>query len=294
MFCNIPAVTDDGCRCLVCAEDLTTPDAFLVEAVTSSGFTNQAVASAVPFVFTIGLWHTFRRPEVVMFGLHRTDMNGWLKKYVKLSAHRARPVEGELIENVLHGFPIQVRLVDRSWNDALFGTLYRFYQGVIPPVEQLVWPDRKGLWPWDDRATESCRKREAQAWLPVAEHPRGGWRLVGELGPDFPLRGGPDQEVLTTRDVIVGNRGVAVVANIDGALDVLDERLYQADGYEFAYIGDLARIHPELLHFDDSRNGERGTLGTKGQWIYRPVSSPARRASEALWQRLNSDNNNDR
>ncbi|MFI6759457.1 DUF4262 domain-containing protein [Micromonospora sp. NPDC050417] len=282
-------MTDAGCQCLACAQDLTTRDAFLVEEVSSAGFARMAVETTIPFVFTIGLWHTFRRPEVVMFGLHPSDMNGWLKKYVDLSRHDTPSREGDLIENVIQGFPVQVRPVDRSWNDSLFGTLHRFYQGVVPPVEQLIWPDREGLWPWDDRATESCRKREAQAWLPVAEHPDGGWRLVGEMGVGFPLSGGPDQEVLTTRDVITGVRKIAAVVNVGGMLDVLDERLYRADEYEVAYLGDLARTHAALLDFDDSREGYRGILGPNSRWTYRPVSSPDRKASAQIWQKLESD-----
>ena len=30
------------------------------------------------FTYTVGLWHSFRRPELVMFGLGGEDMQHWL------------------------------------------------------------------------------------------------------------------------------------------------------------------------------------------------------------------------
>lgn len=221
-----------------------------------------------------------------MFGLEPRPMGSWLSKHVELAKANGRPDEGQPFTGVIDNYSTQLRTVDRSWNDALFGTLYRFYNGVFPPVQQLVWPDMQGVWPWQAGGSPGSRKRQAQAWLPVADHPEGGWRLFGELEPGFPLSGGPDQEVLTTRSVAQGERQAVAIVNDGEELDVLDERGYQADDFMLAYIGNLVAAHPHLLSYDDTRTEQRGTYGTHGSWSYRPLAVPDRKASTRLWQQV--------
>ena len=198
-------------------------------------------------------------------------------------------LEGEHFDGVLQGFPTQLRTVHPSWNDALFGTLYRFY-GSFPHVQQLVWPDRNGVWPWQEGVTQSCQLRQAQAWLPVSEHPKGCWQLIGAKLPGFPLECGPDCEVLTTRSVLTGTRKVATVVNEEG-LDLLDERGYSADDFIFAYIGDLIDDNPQLNDLDDSRKAQRAVIGTNGQWSYRHVSAHDRRNSKRAWEAVIAEEN---
>lgn len=110
-----------------------------------------------------------------MFGLPGEGMQLWLNACVRLHADGAWPVDGEPFEGVIEGHNTQLRTVDESWREALFGSAHRFYRGWSVPVRQLVWPDRRDLWPWEPQATESSKTRQAFAWLPVSDHPVGGW-----------------------------------------------------------------------------------------------------------------------
>ena len=128
------------------------------------------------FAYTIGLWHSFRRPEVVMFGLEGGGMGHWLNACVDRGRDHGWPAEGEEFAGVLDGFAVQLRPVHVSWHDALFGAAWRFYRGVTVPVLQLVWPDSNGVWPWQEGATATSRTT-----IRTTARDRTPWRLMQAL-----------------------------------------------------------------------------------------------------------------
>ncbi|MEV0453820.1 DUF4262 domain-containing protein [Catellatospora methionotrophica] len=291
------SVADDGnhhpfeqsgpgtCACLACRNDRRTSDAYLVDAALSHGFQTLAVSTSVPFVYTIGLWHSYRQPEIAMFGLEPTHMNTMIRDYVRRGVNTAWPRTEQHIGGILDGHVVQVRAIHPSWNDALFGTLYRFYRGIIPAVHQLVWPDKNGLWQWEAGASAQCSSDQPSAWLSVDQHPQGGWQLVGKLDPGFPLSISPNHKVLTTRSIKNGLLAASMVLIEGGDIDVLDSRGYKADDFEVAYIGELTQLNPTLMLLDCERNSHKATLAGR-RWSYRPASQPDRRSSKRIWDAL--------
>ncbi|WP_405434080.1 DUF4262 domain-containing protein [Micromonospora sp. NBC_00617] len=277
-------MTIEGCSCLICSDSAPTRDSRTVELVRDHGWSVLRVGGGIEFAYTIGLWHSFRRPEVVMFGLDGEGMQHWLNACVDHAREQGWPAEETPFHGVLDGFPTQLRAVDPSWHDPLFGTAYRFYRGVTVPFQQLVWPDRNGLWPWEDGATASSRNRQAHSWLPVREHPQGAWRLVGELEPGFPFDAGPDSWALTTRAVAAGARPVARVIKDEGSHDVLDERGYDADDLCLAFLGALVQRHPHLTDCADLADGQVATLDADRAWSRSALSRGDRRASTRSWK----------
>jgi hypothetical protein len=220
-----------------------------------------------------------------MFGLGGQGMQRWLNACVHRCRDSGWPAPGEAFDGVLDGFLTQLRPVHPSWHDALFGTAWRFYQGTTVPFLQLVWPDGAGVWPWHDNATVSSRTRQAFAWLPVEEHPLGGWRLVGEMGHDFTFPGGPDQYALTTNAVLHGANSVARVVNHDGGFDVLDARGYEAEDLRLAFLGELVRRDPDLRSFADLAEGTAAIVGSDETWTMTPLSTSDRDASDQARER---------
>jgi hypothetical protein len=241
------------------------------------------VTGSLDFAYTVGVYHTFGQPELVMFGLSGSDMPSWLNTAVELGRDKGWPGPEEPFDGVLEGFDTQVRGVHPSWYRALLGTALSFYRGVAVPFRQLVWPDRHGRWPWDEDATASSRTRQAFAWLPVAQHPEGAWRLVGELGPNFPFPVGPDAWALTTRSVLQGSRSVASVAYDQGSYDVLDERGHAAEDLCLAFLGELSRRHPQLRECADLADGQVATASTDKGWTRAYLTPGDRRASKRAW-----------
>ncbi len=291
-------VTSASCTCLICDPDPAYVGSTTVESISRHGWFALWVAGSLDVAYTVGLWHTFRQPELVMFGLSGEDMQSWLNTCVELGRDKGWPQPGEPFDGVLDGFGTQLRDVHISWYRALFGTALSFYRGTGVPFRQLVWPDRNGQWPWDEAATASSHTRQAFAWLPVAKHPGGAWRLVGEFGPTFPFPVGPDSWVLTTRGVLEGSRPVATVAFDQGSFDVLDDRGLAADDLCLAFLGDVVRQHPQVRECADlvdgqvatspaagasDVNGPNGHVRTASGWTRAYVTPADRRTSKRAW-----------
>ncbi len=255
-------------------------DEGIVTTVREHGWCALGVAGGnAEFAYTVGLWHTLRRPEIAMFGLPGEGMQLWLNACVRLHNDGDWPADGEPFEGVIDGHATQLQTVDESWREALFGSAYRFYRGWPVPVRQLVWPDRNGLWPWEPDATESSKTRQAFAWLPLGDHPAGGWRLVGEM-PDFPFRCGPDARTLTTQRILDSRLPIAQVVFDEGCYDVLDERGYDADDLHVVFLGDLVKRHSTLGSFATLADGHVASVeGAK-----MPVSDHDRQRSVQAWK----------
>lgn len=271
------------CDCLLCSDRPAGADAFSVDIVRERGWMSLVVAREVDFAYTIGLQHSFGRPELVMFGLGEKGMPAWLNKCVDLCRVDGWPAEQVDFSGVIDGFATQLRPVHQSWYDALFGTAYRFY-GDFPPVLQLVWPDKHGFWPWDPQATMTCRQRQPMAWLPVSEHPPGGWRLVGELTPNFRFPVDPVASVLTTKAILNGGQSPQRIVHDQQVFEILDERGYDADDLCLAYLGELVAKFPEVMECADLDEGQSANKGDNGRWVRSPQSNRARAVSKKIWE----------
>ncbi|WP_369184705.1 DUF4262 domain-containing protein [Streptomyces sp. Y1] len=126
------------------------------------------------WAFTVGLWHSFRLPEVVMAGLELQGMMHWLNDAAALLRDGAPTAPGTLLPDVIEGYRLRIEPVDPSWHGPLFGTAVGFYRHAPVPFVQLVWPDREHRWPADERATPGCRAQPS-LHLPVTDHPEGAW-----------------------------------------------------------------------------------------------------------------------
>jgi len=273
--------TPASCTCRICHPDENEIGAATVDTVRRHGWVSLWVAGSIDFAYTVGLWHTFGEPEVVMFGLEGEGMQTWLNTCVELGRDKGWPAPDEPFHGVIDGFETQLRDVHPSWHRALFGAAIGFYRGTMVPVRQLIWPDRNGLWPWDDEATPSSRNRQAFSWLPVHEHPAGSWRLVGEM-PEFPFPVGPDAWVLTTRALLDGGRSVATVSHDQGSFDVLDDRGLEAEDLCLDFLGDVVRRHPHVRACGDQAHGHVATPGDDG-WTRSYITAADRRTSKRAW-----------
>jgi hypothetical protein len=276
---------DQPCTCVLCAKAPPGRDAGIVGAVEKHGWCVLRVGGRIEFAYTVGLTHSFGLPEIVMFGLGGQNMQHWLNTCVDIVRERGLPDAGAPFPGVIDGVDTQLRPVDGSWWDALFGTAHRFYRGMPVPVRQLVWPDGAGRWPWDEAATESSRTRQAFAWLPVDAHPPGGWRLVGTFGDGFPLPAQPDSWALTTRSIVDGGAAPTTVFLDDDVCDVLDARGHDADDLCVALLGDLVLTHPTLRDVGELRAGGVAVRGGDGTWSSSAASGRQRAASAAAWER---------
>ncbi len=112
------------------------------------------------FAFTIGLFHSFGHPEVILFGLPDKVAHAVLNLIgasVK-SGHRFQAGQRssdlfEQHESAFVTFPVA------AYHDYL-GYARWFYSGDEFPALQCVWPDGEGRFPWEPDSKEGCKERQ--------------------------------------------------------------------------------------------------------------------------------------
>jgi hypothetical protein len=128
------------------------------------------------WAFSVGLWHSYRAPEVSIFGLLLPDMQQRVNRAGRLIRDN-KPFGVDIeIDGILDAQPVVAKAVHPGWYPALFGFAVGFYRGVVPPFVQLVWPDSHGVFPWQPGCGLRCRTVQPQLWLPPEVHPKSPWQ----------------------------------------------------------------------------------------------------------------------
>lgn len=204
-----------------------------------------------------------------MFGLRGRDMHAWLNAAGE-QVRAGQPLRaGEERLGVLDRFPVVVRPVHPSWFADLFGLAVDFYRGP-PPMTQLIWPDRDGVFPWEPGAGARCRSAQPWLWLPRDDHPPGPWTRLAELSaspfPDAPI----DELVAGSKRVISGAAPITgIVHTHDGRWQFLDEA--GADDLGMVHLRHLVADHPHIRDFADLPRGHAAWREADGNWSRRPV-----------------------
>lgn len=125
--------------------------------------------SLPPWTFTIGLFQTWKHPELILFGLKRETAHAILNIIATGLAEDRRidlslPTD-ELIES---GSCVFVEVGQSQYREHV-GFARWYYQGDDFPLYQIVWPSKDGYFPWNAKASDSFRD-----WQPVlGQIPKG-------------------------------------------------------------------------------------------------------------------------
>ena len=113
-----------------------------------------------PFAFTIGLYHSFKHPEVLIIGLdldfmHRilNNIGDDIKKGTRYEAESEYP---EIIADYNCSF---LRIGKRFYKDYL-GTAIHFYNSDSFPALQCVYPDKLGRYPWNEECSNNFLEQQ--------------------------------------------------------------------------------------------------------------------------------------
>ncbi len=204
------------------------------------------------WVYSVGLWHTLRAPEVCMFGLRMADMHHWVNQVGERVRAGLRLRPDTVVDDVLDGYPLVVRPVHPSWHVDLFAFGMDFCRRSLPMV-QLVWPEPR---PAD---------RQPSLWLPKDDHPPSLWTRLDEL-VDSPFPGAPiDSLVAGSRQVIEGSAPVAgVVHGVDGSWRFLDASGRPEVG--MVHLRHVVAGHPYVCDFADLPPGYAAWREPDGNW----------------------------
>ncbi len=133
-------------------DDLPPPDAKLFDDIAQYGvhIVHVPEDDADPsFSFTVGLWHSFEQPEIVVFGLPEPVAHELLNAIADEVAEDRKFLPDSRHDGVLVGYPVRFVAVPKQRYDDYLGSAVWAYEGDEFPCVQLVWPDKQGRWPWE-------------------------------------------------------------------------------------------------------------------------------------------------
>ena len=123
------------------------------------------------FSYTTGFWLNTTQPELIMFGVNSdTAHNVFWDMFRDASAGDPLPV-GTSTDRVFgnlraYGFPVAKRFYPEYLGSSLW-----FYGSDDFPCHQVVWPDRSGVFPWEEGFDPAFANDQPD----LTEH---GWRAA--------------------------------------------------------------------------------------------------------------------
>jgi hypothetical protein len=110
---------------------------------------------SVGFSYTTGFWLSLGYPELIVFSIDGDAAHEILwNAYRRVEAGRLFPI-GEPISGIFEGFDALLLPVEKHhYREYLLSTRW-FYGGEDFPCLQLIWPDDRGLFPWQPGANEN-------------------------------------------------------------------------------------------------------------------------------------------
>jgi hypothetical protein len=99
------------------------------------------------FAYSIGLFHKFNHPEIIVFGLDLNILHRIINVIGEELRQGRRFADGENASDILEDYEVRFVDVSRMHYGAYFGCARWFYKGDDFPALQCLWPDRQGRFP---------------------------------------------------------------------------------------------------------------------------------------------------
>lgn len=113
------------------------------------------------FSYTTGLWVTARHPEIITFSLKGETAHRIFWGLFERVREGARLPIGVPIADVLERLDVMLLPVAKEQYREYLGWSIWFYRHHDFPCLQLVWPDRSGLFPWQEGFDETFRNDQS-------------------------------------------------------------------------------------------------------------------------------------
>jgi uncharacterized protein DUF4262 len=116
-----------------------------------------AEAEFPAFAYSIGLYHSFGHPEVIVIGLNLDVAHCLINEVGEWARAGKRIKFDNPYGGLLEGFDCVFRPMNQRHNEQYLGYARWFYRSDDFPVVQCVWPDKQGHWPWEPSFNPSWR-----------------------------------------------------------------------------------------------------------------------------------------
>jgi uncharacterized protein DUF4262 len=167
--------------------------------------------------YTIGLYETFRQPEIIVVGLKEGTALYALNEMGDRMKNGIRLVNGDRHKELLSNVECEFRDVEQRWADHVMGYALWFYGGDRFPVMQCVYPDLNDKFPGEKEFDANWRDRQALLYsgAPASRVEDDFWAANDPNSSlfswKFPV--GPHTGIYTTRRIMDGSEPIVYVSH---------------------------------------------------------------------------------
>ena len=112
------------------------------------------------FAYSIGLYESFRHPEILVVGLGLDTMHQIINN-IGADVKTGKTFQsGSQYADILDNYDCAFREVLKNYYASLFGWGMSHYKGTEFPAVQCVWPNRDHQFPWDADSDSSFREAQ--------------------------------------------------------------------------------------------------------------------------------------
>jgi hypothetical protein len=101
------------------------------------------------WAFSVGLYHTFGHPEIIVFGLKPALMHSIINNIGEDVRSGKRFKEDKQYPDLIEGYQCAFKIVNPAWYEPFLGYATWFYKGMGYSVLQCIWPDKESIYPWE-------------------------------------------------------------------------------------------------------------------------------------------------
>jgi hypothetical protein len=149
------------------------------------------------FAYSIGLYRSFRHPEIIIFGLPIQLMQRLVNVIGEEVRSKERFEHLDESAEVLDGYNVAFRTVERRHYPECLGYARWFYSGDDFPALQCVWPDSQHRYLWHAQFNANLAQRQ-----PLLSD---DW--------SWPFHEGKNRAVLTTKHVLQDGHAILLVTH---------------------------------------------------------------------------------
>jgi hypothetical protein len=152
--------------------DLSAPDVKVLNDIKNfgwhiTGIFSQPNEEGPDWAFTIGLFHSFAHSEVILLGLpFKTSMSVVNVAGAEVKAGKHYECNQDYPDILQDPYLCAFREVHRNHYRDYVGYALWFYEDDSFPLLQCFWPDKKGLFPWDEGCNDYVKKSQPLLFLP--------------------------------------------------------------------------------------------------------------------------------
>ena len=101
------------------------------------------------FGYSVGLWETYKHPEIICFGLPHKTLHPIINTVADLIKNGQAFTANVQYQNIFANSVAEFLEVDNRNIGDYFEVAIQYYHSKTFPVLQLIWPDRNNKFPWE-------------------------------------------------------------------------------------------------------------------------------------------------